>query len=119
MNQKRILLADDEEVIRMLIRLVLGNDYEIVEVGDGEAAWQKLVDEKFQFDLLMVDWKMPRLGGAELLKRIRAQNVNIPILLLTGNLQTPIQSQPNVRVATKPFNNSELALTVRELLTKT
>ena len=118
MNRKRILVADDEEVIRMLIRLILGNDYEVVEVADGEAAWQRLVDEKFQFDLLMVDWKMPRLGGGDLLKRVRAQNVNVPILFLTGNLQTPIESQPNVRVATKPFNNSELALTVRELVTK-
>src|SRR6185369_11208549 len=87
MNRKRILVADDEEVIRMLIRLVLGTDYEIVEVADGEEAWQKLVDANFQFDLVMVDWKMPRLGGEELLARIQKHNVSMPVLVLTGNIQ--------------------------------
>jgi two-component system NtrC family response regulator len=118
MNRKRILVADDEEVIRMLIRLVLGTDYEIVEVADGEEAWQKLVDANFQFDLVIVDWKMPRLGGEELLARIQKHNVSMPVLVLTGNIQAPKLSQPHVRVATKPFDNSQLAKTVRELVTK-
>lgn len=101
----------------MVIRLVLEAEYEIVEVADGEEAWEKLVESNFQFDLVMVDLKMPRLRGDELLARIRQQNVNVPVLLLTGNLQSPPLSEPNVRIATKPFDNSELALTVRELLT--
>jgi CheY-like chemotaxis protein len=116
MNSKRILIADDEPIIREIIRMALGDGYDISEAGDGEEAWQKLSTANPPFDLAILDLKMPRFGGDEVLNRIHQLNARFPAILLTGNLAAPIPSQPHVRVILKPFNNAELAATVKELL---
>jgi CheY-like chemotaxis protein len=115
-SPKRILIADDEPVIRMIIRMALGDGYEIVEAGDGEDAWQKLSSPNAPIDLAILDLKMPRCGGDEVLKRMHASNAPVAAILLTGSLGASTPSHPQVRVITKPFNNSELAATVKELL---
>src|SRR2546421_12075022 len=51
MNRKRILIADDEEGIRMIIRIALGEElYDLSEAGDGEEAWQKIITASPAFD---------------------------------------------------------------------
>ena len=64
----RILLADDEEMVRKAIRLILAfSGYQIVEAIDGEDAVKKYLDASPPFDLVMMDLDMPRLNGAEAL----------------------------------------------------
>jgi len=118
MIRKRILIADDEELIRMIVRTALGDDYEISEAADGEETWKKLSLAEPQFDLLIVDWNMPRVGGRELLERIFARDPTTRVLLLSGSLDCPARQSATVRLMNKPFNNSELAATVGELLAK-
>jgi CheY-like chemotaxis protein len=116
MNRKRILIADDEEMIRMLIRLVLGEDYDFCDAVDGEDAWQQIVSAEPPFDLMMLDLSMPRVGGEELLQRILAKDPTARVILLTGRLGYMAGSHRLVRVISKPFDNDDLAKQVKDLL---
>jgi CheY-like chemotaxis protein len=117
MNRKRILIADDEEVIRMIIRMALGEEhYGISEATDGEEAWQKIITAIPAFDLVMLDLNMPRLGGKELLQRILARDPTARVILLTGTPYFLDAPQPLVQVMNKPFDSSALARAVADLL---
>jgi len=116
MIRKRILIADDEELIRTIVRMALGNAYEISEAADGEEAWQKLTTADPEFDLLILDWNMPLLNGKELLERIVARDPNATVLMLSGRFDCPVETNRQLRVMHKPFDNSELLKTVAELL---
>jgi|SRR4051794_36437704 CheY-like chemotaxis protein len=116
MKQKRILIADDEEMIRMLIRMVLGEDYDFAEAGDGEEAWQKIISADPPFDLVLLDLSMPRVGGEELLQRILARDPTARVILLTGRLGYMGGSHPLVKVMNKPFDNADLVKEVQGLL---
>ena len=118
MIRKRILIADDEELIRAIVRMALDNVYEISEVADGEEAWQKLTTADPEFDLLILDWNMPLLNRKELLERIVARDPNARVLLLSGMPGCLVETNAQVRVMNKPFDNSELSKTVVELLAK-
>ena len=115
MIRKRILIADDEELIRTIVRLALRNAYEISEAADGEEAWQRLIMAAPEFDLLILDWNMPLLSGQELLERILGRDPNAKILLLSGRPDCPVEPHVQVRLMHKPFDNSELAATVAEI----
>ncbi|MFG6114787.1 ANTAR domain-containing response regulator [Halobacillus sp. MO56] len=83
---KRIVLVEDESIVRMDISMILEDaGYEVVgEAGDGERAIE-VVHEK-QPDLIIMDIKMPKLNGLKASKII-SQKFNIPILLLTAYSQ--------------------------------
>ncbi|HBY58461.1 MAG TPA: DNA-binding response regulator [Solibacterales bacterium] len=79
----RVLLVEDEAMIRAGIRglLDLTPDIKVVaECADGEDAWDRLATA--EFDLLLLDIRLPRLSGIELLERIRARGVPAPPALL-------------------------------------
>jgi CheY-like chemotaxis protein len=117
MSRKRILIADDEEAIRMIVRMTLEDLYEFGEAGDGEEAWQKFENAIPPFDLVIMDLNMPVLDGHELLERVHLKKPDTGVILLTGRLDYQLeQPSPRVRVVRKPFDNAELAKTVSELL---
>ena len=83
----RVLVADDSRVIRKAITKILNNEFDLVEVGDGEAAWDQLLrDESIQ--VLVSDIEMPKLDGYSLICRVRATETervrNVPIIVITG-----------------------------------
>jgi len=66
----KILVADDDPLLRQLLERELSHaGHEVVTVGDGLEAWEVLEEERIR--LLIVDWMMPRLDGADLIRRIR------------------------------------------------
>ena len=78
---KTILVADDEQEIRSLIRVFLEKDgYVVVEAQDGEEALRKLNKE---IDLMVLDIMMPHIDGIEVLRKVRQEN-NIPIIILSA-----------------------------------
>jgi CheY-like chemotaxis protein len=117
MSGKRILIADDEEVIRMIIRMALDERYDFSEAGDGEEAWAKIENAAPPFDLVIMDLHMPLLDGNELLDRLLAKQPDARAILLTGRLDFDLPTKhPGVRLFRKPFDNAELAKTVAVLL---
>ena len=81
-EQIRLLLADDQELVRMGFRMVLDAqpDMQVVgEVGDGAAA----VELAAQADVVLMDIRMPRMDGVEATRRIVASGVAAKVLVLT------------------------------------
>ncbi len=82
---QRILVVDDEPAIRRLHTDVLvDSGYEVVTAGDGAAAWEVLQLDSFH--LLIVDNEMPNLSGIDLLKKLHAANIVVPVIMATGTL---------------------------------
>jgi len=83
----RVLVADDSRVIRKAISKILSNEFELIEVGDGEAAWEQLL-QNGSIEVLVSDIEMPKLDGYSLICRVRAAEPervrNIPIIVITG-----------------------------------
>ncbi|MBQ9438110.1 MAG: response regulator transcription factor [Lachnospiraceae bacterium] len=82
----KILVADDEERIRRLLRDYLKREgYEVLEAPDGEAAIN-LFYETQDLSLIILDIMMPKMNGLEVLKEIRdsGENGNVPVILLTA-----------------------------------
>ena len=116
---KRILLAEDEEVLRMLVVDTLEeNDYQVDEAADGIEAVQ-LFDEN-TYDLLVLDFMMPGLTGLEVIHHVRQKNKEIKILMLSAKSQQyeqekVIEAGANYFMA-KPFSPLELKIKVEDIL---
>ena len=83
MKPQRILVVDDEKIVRALIRRFLeaqGHQVEIAE--DGAQALERF--HGAAFDILITDLNMPRMGGVELTKRIKTEAPETIIIVLTG-----------------------------------
>ena len=115
----RILLVEDEENIKNVVRLNLELDgYEVVETDNGKAAVH--IFQEQHFDLLILDVMLPEMNGFEICEQVRLSNTTVPIIFLTA------KDTPQDRVAglkkgaddylTKPFNLEELLLRVQNLL---
>ncbi len=77
---KRILVADDEMSIRLLYSEELREEgYEVFTASNGREALE--VAEKEPLDLIILDIKMPEMNGIEVLRRIKEQHPNLPVLL--------------------------------------
>ena len=82
---KRILIADDESHIRLLVRTTLeGPEREVLEASNGEAARELAIKE--MPDLLILDWMMPNETGVDVLKALREdpETSGIPVIMVTG-----------------------------------
>lgn len=82
---KKILIVDDEEVIRKFIRIHLAKlGYEVVEAADGEQALEQL--GKDDFDLLICDILMPKKDGWEVIREAKSnpKTKSIPVIVLTA-----------------------------------
>src|SRR5580765_2109385 len=115
----RILVAEDQIDIRDLLVLNLrGAGYEVAAVGDGEQALARQLEAPA--DLLVLDLMMPRLGGLEVCKALRAKGSAAPILMLTAK-STELDRVLGLELGaddylTKPFSLAELLARVKALL---
>jgi PAS domain S-box-containing protein len=119
-GKERILVVDDEELVRMVTKAVLAyRGYHITEACDGQEAVEKYAANPGAFDLVMLDLHMPRLNGHEALLRIREINPRAKVVMLSGGLQEIAEGNDELaRVAflQKPFENQELLRLIRQLL---
>ncbi len=115
----RILLVEDERVIRQCSSLVLtGAGYHVDAVAEGEAGWEAL--QARSYDLLITDNQMPGLSGTDLVLRLRSARMALPVIFASGNIvpeQVAASSrlQP-VSALPKPFTSGELLARVAEML---
>jgi two-component system response regulator RegX3 len=114
----RILLADDEPDIVAAVEFALGREgFEIVPVGDGEAALDAA--RSGSFDLLILDAMMPKLSGFDVCRTVRAES-DVPVIMLTAR-DAEIDRVLGLELGAddyvvKPFSMSELVSRVRALL---
>jgi DNA-binding response OmpR family regulator len=115
----KLLLVDDDADMVKVVRDWLTSEHHLVEALDNsESALEHL--EMFQYDLIILDWGMPKLSGLEVLQRFRAKGGETPVLMLTGkdhidDKTTGLDSGADDYL-TKPFHMTELTARVRALV---
>jgi len=88
--KRKVLIVDDEEVIRKFLKVHLVKlGYEVMEAADGEQAIEQL--GKDDFDLLICDIMMPKKDGWEVIKEVKSnpKMKNIPVIILTAKNEDP------------------------------
>jgi two-component system alkaline phosphatase synthesis response regulator PhoP len=116
-----ILLVEDEENLQEALKLNLELEgYEITSAYDGKEALEAVKNE--HFDLMILDVMLPELDGISVIERIRLQNNDIPILILSAKNSSADRVLGLKKGAddylTKPFNLEELLLRVNKLVEK-
>ncbi|WP_224360695.1 hybrid histidine protein kinase/response regulator SinK [Hyalangium versicolor] len=81
-ERKRVLIVDDESIIRMVFRDLMGKECEVIEAGTAEEALEILRNQ--QIDLIVTDKNLPGLSGLALAQQARTINPQARILLMTG-----------------------------------
>jgi CheY-like chemotaxis protein len=110
----RILVVDDEPDLRYILRRIFERaGYEVADAGHGKAAFE--IAHRSPPDLVVTDMMMPVMGGAELIRRLRADPVTaqIPILAATGD--THLAGGADAVLA-KPWKSRELLAAVTALM---
>ncbi|PMP74013.1 MAG: response regulator [Chloroflexus aggregans] len=120
----KILLAEDEEDLQLIFKMVLEDEsHTVTVVNNGYEVLERLANDTF--DLLLIDVMMPQMDGLELCERIQDHPVwrQIPILLLTAKPKSSLSLKdlpPMVRgLIEKPFNVFQLIDEVRTILAST
>jgi len=119
-REKRILVVDDEEVVRFLAIDLLENlGYEPIPAEDGEQAVEIYKKQKNDIDLVLLDMIMPKLGGVETFRELRKINPEVPIVLLSGYTKDvaaqELLNQGARGFLQKPYKIDELAQVVETI----
>lgn len=113
----KILIAEDESQIRNLIKLTLSfNKLPVTATKNGLEAVEVAASQ--QFDLIILDVRMPRLTGIEAAQQIRAHTVNAatPILFLSGENSITVDDICNSHILIKPFTVDTLLSKIDTIL---
>jgi len=113
----KVLLVDDDNAVREVTAGILQDlGYRVVEAGSGGAALDML-DKQSQIDLLLVDFAMPGMNGAEVAREVHARRPDLPILFVTGYADTEaLAAAGDDGILRKPFVQKELAAKLRSVL---
>jgi DNA-binding response OmpR family regulator len=114
---KRILVVDDEEGIRQLYKEELEDEgYEVELAERGEEALEKI--SKAKPDVVILDLKMPGMGGLEVLERIREQDKDLPVVISTayGEYKSDLTTWASDAYIVKSADLTELKRVIRGFL---
>jgi DNA-binding response OmpR family regulator len=120
---KRVLLCDDEiHIIRAAEFKLARAGFDVECVSDGQFGWEAI--ERQAPDLVITDCQMPRLGGLQLIERIRANPTlkDLPVMMLTAkgfelSSEEMAQRWNVLAIIAKPFSPRDLLRRVEEVLT--
>ncbi len=119
---RKLLIADDEEGVRSLVRMTLESDrYQIIEASDGEEALE--MARLHKPDLILLDVEMPRRSGLEVCRELKGErgSADTTIVMLTARAQETDIDRGKAAGAdeyfTKPFSPFALMAKVDEILT--
>ena len=118
-KQKRILIVDDEANVRVVFSDVLRKEsYMVKGVKDGPEAIKAIGEETF--DLALVDLRMPRMDGIEVLENIKKRKPEIPVIIYTGygSVTTAVEAMRKgaADYLNKPFSPEDLKSSIRKAL---
>jgi len=121
MEQSRLLIIDDEAVIRDGLKRILEREAFVVETcASGYGGIEIL--QKRDFDLIITDLKMPGMSGIEVLKSVRTLQPHTPVMLITGyaSVDTAVEAMKNgaADYISKPFTPDLLLEKVRSALSR-
>jgi len=114
-----ILVVDDEASIRRTLREILEyEDYAVDEAEDGEAALEKL--RKDRFDVVLLDVKMPKVDGLEVLAAMGKEQIDVPVVMISGHgtIETAVEATKlgAFDFVEKPPDLNRLLLSIRNAM---
>lgn len=115
----KILIADDEKNMRWILgKNLRDEDFSVSEAGDGEEAFHLFLEE--EPDLVILDYRMPKLDGMEVLKRIKTINPKLPVIMITahGSTDAAVEAMKlgAADYVSKPFDINDLKLSIFKAL---
>ena len=122
MVKQSILVIDDEPAIRDMLQIALdAAGFKVVLAEDAKQAYPIIIDTPP--DLILLDWMMPGTSGIELLRRLRRDEINVPVIMLTAKVEEAskiagLDSGADDYIA-KPFSPRELVSRVKAILRRT
>jgi len=116
-----ILLAEDDEGVRTLLRrLLTANGYQVLEASDGEDAWRIFKQHSGSIDLLLTDVVMPGMNGSDLVQKAVTSRPRLKVIYMSGYTGDLLQNagipRPGVSFLRKPLQLGVLSSLIRELL---
>ncbi len=115
-----ILVVDDDDGLRESFRLILDDEYEVVDVSSGQQALE--VVRAAQVDVVLLDIRLPEMDGIEVLERIKQIDEQAEVVLVTAvkTVKTAVAAMKlgAFDYVTKPFDEEELVATIRRALQK-
>jgi heavy metal response regulator len=115
----RILLVEDEtKVSSFVARGLMAERFAVDVIADGQAGLEMATT--YHYDLVILDLMLPKMDGTHVLRRLRSQNVNVPVLILTAR-DAVVDKVGNFEAGaddylTKPFAFAELLVRIKALL---
>lgn len=114
-GSETVLLVEDEENIRgMTAQFLVSLGYRVLEAADGTAAMRLAAEHGQEIDVLVTDVALPGIRGTEVAERLRAAQPKVRVLFVSGD--SDAEGNGGARMLEKPFDLTELARSIRELL---
>ncbi|MGA2247351.1 MAG: response regulator [Verrucomicrobiota bacterium] len=112
------MVEDDEAIRRVNTDVLINSGYEVDAAEDGASAWNAL--QRTDYDLVVTDNNMPKVTGVELIQKIQAAGLAVPVIMATGTMPDdnfdPFRSLQPAITLLKPFFSHELLSAVRRVL---
>jgi PAS domain S-box-containing protein len=112
----KVLLVDDHEGVRATTAALLSDlGHEVIEAGSGPEVLSLLASHPYCCDVLITDYAMPHVSGAEVIRQARAIRPQLPALIITGYADAQsIERRPvDVAILSKPFKADQLVAALR------
>jgi len=119
MANPKILICDDEEGVRESLKVVLADHYELIAVDSGDMAVEILSHAK-DIKIMLLDIKMPKTHGLDVLKEIKKKFPQVKIIMVTGYNSVETAAEASRLGANgyivKPFKSQDILETVKKNL---
>lgn len=121
MDGKKILIVDDSEIDREVLKSILENEFELIEADNGYAALEIILEKKERVDAVLLDVSMPFLDGLSVLRILRENNLDdVAVFMITAEAtKDNIEKASQYRIAEfikKPFDREDILNRVRSKL---
>lgn len=123
-KQPTILISEDEADINNLLTLVLQmENFNVLQAFDGLAAYETFIAHQAEIDLLVTDLGLPKMGGVELIEKVRKMKPSLKIIGASGfgrnNVREEVMAAGGDEFLPKPYVTSDLLALVKTLLKMT
>ena len=121
LRQRILVVDDDADIRRVNTEVLIYSGYHVDAAPDGAAAWDAL--QIFKYDLMVTDNHMPKVTGIELIEKLQAAQMALPVIMATGLMPSEELNrhellQPEL-ILIKPYTYDELLQAVKQVLRDT
>lgn len=118
MGKRKVLIVDDELGGREALRMILKDNYEVIPAENGKSGLKAFSEQKV--DAVILDILMPDIDGIEVLKRMKAEDAELPVIMVTAtqSVKTAVDAMKlgAFDYITKPYDTNEIKLVLEKAI---